>query len=181
MSVSPRLCLPARTASLAGAGWRILSWWFQGSTRYNLKLWVFFQSHLPQTSPFLCLVIGSNHLHPALWTEEPGGLLSLGPQSWLNAHTQYSTDQWLVESVDAESMDTGVGLLYYAIVLKTLEHLWILISAGEKRGRCQSWNQLPHHQQKEGWLSLQFLSFNFVLPPILCVSFSVVSNSLWPH
>ena len=89
MSVSPRLCLPARTASLAGAGWRILSWWFQGSTRYNLKLWVFFQSHLPQTSSFLCLVIGSNHFHPALWTEEPGGLLSLGPQrvGWMHAHT----------------------------------------------------------------------------------------------
>ena len=41
----------------------------------------------------------------------------------------------LVESVDAESVDTGVGRLYYAIVLKTLEHLWILISVGAERVR----------------------------------------------
>ena len=99
-NVSVPSTLPSgKNCFLAGAGWRILSWWFQGSTRYNMKLWVFFQCHLPQTSSFLCLVIGSNHLHPALWTEEPGGLLSMGPQrvGWMHAHTvlDWSVVGWI--------------------------------------------------------------------------------------
>ena len=80
---------------------------------------------------------------------------------------QYSTDQWLVQSVDADSVDTGMGRLYYAMVFKILEHLWILISVGEKvegGGVSHGTNSLT---TAEGWLYLQFL-FNFVLP-LLCV------------
>ena len=60
-----------------------------------------------------------------------------------------------------------MGRLYYAMVFKTLEHLWILISVGEKvegGGVSHGTNSLT---TAEGWLYLQFL-FNFVLP-LLCV------------
>ena len=91
-------------------------------------------------------------------------------KSWLNARTHSTRliSGWLNLWMQNPWI-LGWGWLYYAIVTKTLEHLWILISAGEKRGGGVSHgtNSLTTGRQRDGYIcSFFFLTLRF---PLLCV------------